>query len=256
MRNSYKNIEDRREKILNALNKAGSLTIENLSQKLGVSEMTVRRDCNNLAQMGRITQKRGVVSFVSPESASHSDSRERIKKSLGQAAAKLVQDHEGNIIFINSSSTAIYAVEPLLKKNVSIITNNGNATKYLTNHDMAKLILTGGNVNQNNVMSGDIANHSFLSMRSDWSIIGCAGISVDQGLSTPGIEEASINRNIIRNSRRLIVVADYSKFGSFSNFTIGKVSDIDVLITDTFVSGKTLDAFRKQGVKVIQVTQI
>ena len=254
MRNSYKNIENRREHILDTLNKVDSMSIEELSKKLNVSEMTIRRDCNSLAKMGRITQKLGIVRFVSPENASNSDSRFRIKKSLGVEAAKHIQDDE--IVFVNSSSTAIYAVQELVKKHVHIITNNGNVTKLLSDHDPASIVLSGGNVNNLDIMSGDVANRTFLSMRSDWSIIGCAGLSIEQGISTPSIEEANVNRNIIKNSRRLIVVADYSKFGSFSNFTIGKVSDIDILITDTFVSGKTLDAFRKQGVEVIQVTQI
>jgi DeoR/GlpR family transcriptional regulator of sugar metabolism len=254
MRNSYKNIENRREHILDVLNKVDSMSIEDLSKKLNVSEMTIRRDCNSLAKMGRITQKLGIVRFVSPENASTSDSRFRIKKSLGTEAAKNIQDND--IVFVNSSSTAFYAVQGLLKKKVHIITNNGNVTKLLSDHDPASIVLSGGNVNNRNIMSGDVANRTFLSMRSDWSIIGCAGLSIEQGISTPWIEEANVNRNIIKNSRRLIVVADYSKFGSFSNFTIGKVSDIDLLITDTFVSGKILDAFRKQGVEVIQVTQL
>lgn len=254
MRNSYKNIENRREHILDVLNEAQSMSIEDLSKRLHVSEMTIRRDCNSLAKMGRLTQKRGIVSFVSPENASHSDSRFRIKQSLGLEAAKEIQDNE--IVFINSSSTSLYAVNALLNKKVTIVTNNGNVVKLLSDHNVANVVLTGGIVNSRDIMSGDIANQTFLSMRSDWSIIGCAGLSLEQGISTPWIEEANVNRNIIKNSRRVIVVADYSKFGSFSNFTVGKISDIDVLITDTFVSGKTLDAFRKAGVEVIQVTQI
>ena len=254
MRNSYKNIENRREHILDVLNKNKSMTIEELSKHLNVSEMTIRRDCNSLAKMGRITQHLGTVSFVSPENASNSDSRYRIKRSLGMEAAKNISDHD--IVFINSSTTAFYAVQALLNKKVSIITNNGNVAKLLSDHNIASIILSGGNVNNRDIMSGDVANRTFLSMRSDWGIIGCAGLSLEQGISTPWIEEANVNRNIIKNSRRLIVVADYSKFCSFSNFTIGKISDIDILITDTFVSGKTLDAFRKQGVEVVQVTQI
>ncbi|WP_251545734.1 DeoR/GlpR family DNA-binding transcription regulator [Limosilactobacillus caecicola] len=251
MKNSYKAIASRREKILDVLNHVDSMTISELSDRLGVSEMTIRRDCNNLSQMGRITQKRGIVKFVSQETANHSESREKIKKGLGHEAAFHI--HDGEIVFTNSSTTSMYAIAALIKKPVTIITNNGNAARYISDNDPARLILSGGNVNEHDIMSGDIANQTFLSMRADWSIIGCAGISLEQGISTPRIEEANVNRNIIKNSRRVIVVADYSKFGSFSNFTIGKVSDIDILITDPFVSGKTLDAFRKQGVKVIQV---
>lgn len=254
MRNSYKAIENRRERILNILSTVPSISIQELSQRLNVSEMTVRRDCSKLSQMGRLKQKKGIVSFISPETASHSNSRERIKRSLGEEAVKSIGNNE--IVFVNSSTTALYAIPPLLKKNVSIVTNNGNAAQFLSEHNVASLILSGGNVNKRDIMSGDIAQRSFSSMRSDWSIIGCAGISVEHGITTPVIEEANINRTIIRNSRHLIVVADYSKFGNFSNFTIGQVDDIDILITDPFVSAKTLAAFRKKGINIIQVTQL
>ncbi|WP_295746204.1 DeoR/GlpR family DNA-binding transcription regulator [uncultured Limosilactobacillus sp.] len=253
MRNSYKNIEDRRKHILDILSKEKTVQINQLSQRLDVSQMTIRRDCNKLASMGRLTQHLGVLHYVSPEKASKSITRERIKKNLGIEAAKRINDNK--IVFINSSSTAIYAIPDLLKKNVTIITNNGNAMKFLTDKDNATLILSGGSVKKNNVMKGDIANRSFLSMRSDWGIIGCAGLSLEHGISTPFIDEATVNRNIVKNSRHLIVCADYSKFDSFSNFTIGSISDIDILITDTFVDGKILENFRHHGVEVVQVPQ-
>lgn len=215
--------------------------------------MTIRRDCKKLASMGRLSQHRGTLQYISPEKASKSMTRERIKRSLGLEAAKRIEDN--TIVFINSSSTAIYSIAPLLKKNVTIITNNGNATKFLSDHDNAQLILSGGSVKKSNIMKGDIANRSFLSMRSDWGIIGCAGLSFEHGISAPYIDEATVNRNIVKNSRHLIVCADYSKFGSFSNFTIGSVTDIDMLITDTFVDARVLEGFRQRGIEVVQVPQ-
>ncbi|MCG4778434.1 hypothetical protein L0P10_16265, partial [Eggerthella lenta] len=111
-------------------------------------------------------------------------------------------------------------------------------------------------VNDHLIMSGDIAKQSFSSMRSDRGIIGCAGLSLEHGISTPYLREAAINKTIIKNSRRLILVANYSKFNSFSNFTIGNIKDIDVLITDTFASGELIAAIRQEGIQVIQVPQL
>lgn len=253
MRNSYKNIETRRETILELLSINDAMSITDLSQNLGVSEMTIRRDCNNLAKMGYVTQRLGVIRYISSEKNDNFDSRYHLKQSLGTKAAEFIDNNE--IVFINSSSTALFAVKTLLSKKISIITNNGNISKFLSDHTPASLILAGGNLNEHNIMSGDIANQTFLSMRSDWSIIGCAGLSIEHGITTPRIEEATVNRNIIQNSRNLIVVADYSKFENVSNFTIGQISDIDILITDTFTPEKILNGYRKQGVQVIQVSQ-
>lgn len=137
------------------------------------------------------------------------------------------------------------------------MTNNLHAADYISENDKATLLMSGGDiVNDHLIMNGDIAKQSFSSMRSDWGIIGCAGLSLEHGISTPYLREAAINKTIIKNSRRLILVANYSKFNSFSNFTIGNIKDIDVLITDTFASGELIAAIRQEGIQVIQVPQL
>ena len=158
---------------------------------------------------------------------------------------------------MNSSSTALKSLPKLLQKKIYIMTNNLHAADYISENDKATLIMSGGDiVNDHLIMSGDIAKQSFSSMRSDWGIIGCAGLSLEHGISTPYLREAAINKTIIKNSRRLILVANYSKFNSFSNFTIGNIKDIDVLITDTFASGELIAAIRQEGIQVIQVPQL
>ncbi|KRL56891.1 DeoR/GlpR family DNA-binding transcription regulator [Furfurilactobacillus rossiae] len=250
MRNSYKNITERRKEILQLLKKHNTMSITELSQNLGVSEMTVRRDCNVLSTRSEVSQKMGIIRLTSREVVGPNE-REKIKSHLGLEAAKLI--HDNDIVFVNSSTTAMYSVPQVLQKKTFVVTNNGGAVKHLTDDVNGTLILSGGNASKFGIMSGDIANHTFLSMRSDWGIIGCAGISFDQGISTPSIEEATVNRNIVKNSRKLMLLADHTKFGVFSNFTIANITDIDLLITDTFVPDKILYQFKKKGIEVIQV---
>lgn len=82
---------------------------------------------------------------------------------------------------------------------------------------------------------------------------GRLGLSLEYGISTPFMEEAKVNQAIIKHSRKLIVVADYSKFGQFSNFTIGHAEDIDLLITDSFTPSQAIEEFIKVGVQIVQV---
>lgn len=231
------------------------MSIPDLSQALNVSEMTIRRDCSTLSARGQVNQKKGIISYIEPKSKDNQNSLERINTSLGNEAAKFVKD--GEIVFMNSSSTALKALPKLLQKKLYIMTNNLQAAKYISEDDKATLIMSGGDiVHDHLIMSGDIAKNSFSSMRSDWGIIGCAGLSIEHGISTPYLREAAINKTIIKNSRRLILVANYSKFNSFSNFTIGQIKDIDILITDTFASGELVAAIRQEGIQVIQVPQL
>lgn len=251
MKNSYQEIKNRRKKIIDLLNHQKNITLDELSNKLGVSIMTVRRDCSNLANQGKILQEKGVVSLVKPEEVPFTDSVSYIKQRIGEEAASHIEKH--NWVFINSSTTAFEAIPYLLKKDVNILTNNGYAGNLDMRTSNSKIILSGGNVSRKMIMSGDLAVDPFLKIYADWAIIGCAGLSLKRGISTPFIEEAKVNKAIIKQSRKLIVVADYSKFNQFSNFTIGQTKDIDLLITDSFTPRKTIENFIKAGVQVIQI---
>ena len=67
------------------------------------------------------------------------------------------------------------------------------------------------------------------------------------------MNEARINRKIIENAGKVIVLADYTKIGKVSNFTVGSITDVDLLITDSFADPKMLEKFENHGVQVIQV---
>lgn len=251
MKNSYQVIKNRRKKIIDLLNHQKNISLDELCQKLGVSIMTVRRDCSNLANQGKIIQDKGTVSLVKPEEVPFTDSVSYIKKRLGEEAAGHIEKH--NWVFINSSTTAFEAIPYLLQKDVNILTNNGYAGNLDMRNSNSKIILSGGNISRKMIMSGDLAVDPFLKIYADWAIIGCAGLSLEHGISTPFIEEAKVNQAIIKHSRKLIVVADYSKFGQFSNFTIGHAENIDLLITDSFTPSQTITEFIKAGVQVVQV---
>lgn len=114
MKNSNKNIQDRQEKILSLLCEQKEMSIPDLSQALNVSEMTIRRDCSTLSARGQVNQKKGIISYIEPKSKDNQNSLERINTSLGNEAAKFVKD--GEIVFMNSSSTALKALPKLLQK--------------------------------------------------------------------------------------------------------------------------------------------
>lgn len=251
MKRSMKEIKKRHKKIIDLLNHQKKISILELSKLTHVSEMTTRRDCKLLASMGKITQERGSISLIAPEEIPLSDSVSHIKHCLGKEAANYIKDDD--IVFINSSTTAFEAIPYLLNKNVRILTNNGYAGEIETAGKKGKIIFTGGEITRKMIMSGEMAASAFRAIRANAAIIGCAGISLKQGISTPFMEEARVNSTIIKQAQKLIVVADYSKFNTFSNFTVGHISDINLLITDTFVSNDVINKFLKAGVNVIQV---
>lgn len=254
MKNSNSEIKQRRQKIVNYLKENKQATVTELSQKFKVSEMTIRRDCHILANMGNVTQKLGVISYQSNAliDSLQNPSLLNIKEQLAKKAATYIND--GQTIFINSSMTAINTLKYVVEQEVIILTNNVSAIQ-LNPKIKASIMLSGGEIRRpKNALTGDLAYNAFSSMRANLSIIGCRGLCLETGISTSQIYEAKINRKIIENSSKLIVVADYTKIGKSSNFTVGNISDIDILITDSFADLEIIEEFRNQGVEVIQVT--
>ncbi|WP_440896523.1 DeoR/GlpR family DNA-binding transcription regulator [Amphibacillus sp. Q70] len=253
MKRSYEEVQARRNQLVNRMRELKVADVKTLSQEFGVSEMTIRRDCAILNEMGQIKQSFGKIEIQNTDinNTKTSDSITHIKDCLAKEAGRFVSDRD--TVFINTSSTAIQALAYLTDKAINVLTNNTKII-HMNHHPKSTIVLSGGELRYpKEALSGDIAMESFSNARSDVTIIGCSGLNVEMGISTSVIHEARINTKIIENSGKVIVVADYRKIGKYSNFTIGQISVIDVLITDTYADQTVLDAIEKHGVQIIQV---
>ena len=102
---------------------------------------------------------------------------------------------------------------------------------------------------------GDIALNTISSMNADVCIIGCSGVSLDNGVTTKILNESTINEMMIRQTFKCkILVADHRKIGLTSKFKIADISVFDYLITDKFCSEKVIAENKNVGVKVIQIS--
>lgn len=253
MKKSLAEVNERRNDLLTLLEQLEMSDIKTLAERLAVSEMTVRRDCNALSKMGRIKQSFGKIEFIKDidPTTQNIDALEKIKMAIAQEAAGYVENDD--TLFINTSSTALLSLSFLQEKAISLLTNNIKVV-HLDHNPQSTIFLTGGEVRfQKEGLSGDRAVAAFAEARSDVTIIGVSGISIENGISTSVMHEAKVNSQIVQNSGQLIVVADYRKVGSTSNFKIGELRDIDLLITDQYADKATLDAIESLGGKVIQV---
>lgn len=253
MKSSHQTIKNRRDKLLELLNKETSLLVKEISLKLGVSEITVRRDLTALEKMGLVQRAHGKAQIV-PKTGieDYNEEIEILKNAIAKKAAEFVK--EGNTLFINTGSTALSSLKNLENKRVTIVTNNVKVAN-LDHNPNSTVILSGGEIRfPKEALVGDIAIDSFSKMSSDISIIGCSGLSIENGITTSVLHESKINSLIIERTNGLvIVVADYRKIGFSSNFTSGMIKDINYLITDTFAAPEVIREIEKQGVQVIQV---
>ncbi|MGO3791434.1 MAG: DeoR/GlpR family DNA-binding transcription regulator, partial [Enterococcus gilvus] len=229
------------------------MTTDELAKALDVSISTVRRDLNLLEEKNEIIRNYGYCSYNYENKTDFDQSGpERIKQAIAREASKYVSDYD--TLFINSSSTALKTLDFIHSNHLSVVTNNVKFI-YSPHKDNCNYILTGGEMRfPKEALVGDIALHTISSMNADVCVIGCSGVSLENGVTTKILNESTINEMMINKTIKCkILVADHRKIGLTSKFKIADISVFDYLITDKFSSQNIVNEIRNAGVKVIQI---
>lgn len=242
-------VEQRREALFQLITENHDLQIEDLASHLNVSEITIRRDFVHLEKNSLIQRYYGGYRVLKDKH--DSGLLERCKDMIAHYAASLVENND--ILFINTSSTAIRMLSYIHKKNVTVITNNANAinTEFTSG---VNVYLTGGELRYPKAaLVGDFAMRNIQNMRASKCFIGCSGISCETGMTTKNANEVNINRVMLENTiGGRYVLADHTKMGMTSSFVSCTVESITGIITDELTPKEFLDSFETCGVKVHQ----
>lgn len=231
-------IEERRKHILSLAHKEGRVRVRALSESLGISQITIRKDLDYLQEKGLLERSHGGALPVQPgalfdpplqdKEKSHHSEKDRI----GEAAAKLVQ--EGQCIMLDSGTTTT-AVANALKRfsQLTIITNAVNIASGL-NEKNFEIILTGGTLRKNSFsLVGPLAEDMLAEIHADILFLGVDGFDIEVGLTTPNVLESRVNRAMVNASSRVVAVCDSTKFNRRSLSRIVPASAIHHVITDT-----------------------
>lgn len=246
----------RYEKIREHLEAYRVISNAELCKLLGVSEATIRRDLEWLERQGILERTHGGAILsqsmsVEPEYAARALAHPDEKRSIGAAAAALIED--GDTIFVNSGTTTTEVIRHIPSgAKVTVITNNLSAA--LEVHDAGfELILLGGTYYpRSNAVVGHLAAESLRRLNAKKTFIGADGISLRYGYTVPSNPEAELVRLMIERTHGcVIVVADSSKWGVVSNFEVAKINEVQMLVTDDKFSKPARAELKSRGVKVI-----
>ncbi|MEO5891974.1 MAG: transcriptional repressor AgaR [Ferruginibacter sp.] len=254
--NKKKTTTERRALLLHRLDLNGQVEVKALSEELMVSEVTVRNDLNKLEEKkilirtrgGAIKTERVAKDFnISDKNQLHFEEKRRI----GKAAASLIED--GDTIILDSGSSTMEITKHLSGFNhLTIISNALNIAIALAELKNTSVIIPGGILRTNSLsLVGSAAEENFQNYFCDKLFLAVDGINATNGLSTPNVEEAHLNKIMIKIARKIIVVADSSKFLKRSLAVIAPVSKVDILITDAGISPKDQKEMEDAGVQVI-----
>jgi DeoR/GlpR family transcriptional regulator of sugar metabolism len=248
---------ERLEQILHIVQEQQHVRVTELSERLGVSEPTIRRDLKKLESMGRVRREHGGVSVVKvalaePPVVQRGIENREEKQRIGRVAASLIND--GETIFLGSGTTTLEVARALEgKKNLTVITNALNVAYQLAGNENITLIVTGGVVRHSELsMIGHIVEQTLKDLRADKAIISMRAISLHDGLTNINPLETMTDRVIVQCACEVILVADHTKFGKVATSIVAPLTAVHKIITDEQTPLDMLEELRALGIQVIQ----
>lgn len=233
--------DERRSAILRALSTCGAVRVGDLAAELAVSEMTVRRDLDTLDAQDLLRKVHGGAMArhnrgEEPRSSVKAAQQRAEKTAIAAAAAATVED--GMTIAIGAGTTTNELARQLHSRSaITVITNSIGIFQELTDPagagaDAPLVYLSGGMRTPSDALVGPVADAAIGSFRVDATYLGVHGFDPRAGLTSPNIAEAQTNRTLIGIGRRLIVVADHTKYGEVGTSVFATMGQVQTLIVD------------------------
>jgi DeoR family transcriptional regulator, fructose operon transcriptional repressor len=249
---------ERRARIVETLNERRAVRVSSLSEDLGVSEMTIRRDLERLAAEGALSRTHGgaIIKRHMVEEAlyiesvtAHAEEKERIAR----AAAAMIKP--GETVFLSSGTTAARVLRHVSRDpEARVVTHNVGA--LAESHGLRlELVLLGGMYRtRSNTVEGPLAVELVRRFHASKMLLGVDGFDLEEGMTTPTIGIASIERAMIGQTRGdVVVLADRSKIGVVADVVICGFDQVDVVMIDDGVDGGVREEMARRGLRCIVV---
>lgn len=251
-------IDERRQHVLNLLQRDGRVLVSELSDTLGISRITIRKDLDYLESKGLAQRTHGGAlcaqgsALLDPSLHEKEQKQFKEKQRIAEAAVKLVKD--GLCVLLDSGTTTTVIARELRRfSHLTVITNAVNIATELAGTDF-EVILTGGLLRKNSFsLVGPLAEDVLGEMHADILFLGVDGFDPKDGLMTPNLLEARVNRAMVNAAKRVVAVCDSTKFQRRSLALIVPPSAINTIITDNQISSQDLETFTSAGIEVIRV---
>jgi DeoR/GlpR family transcriptional regulator of sugar metabolism len=225
--------------ILDRLRTDGAVRVADLVQELGVSDMTVRRDLEALHEQQLLEKVHGGATSVAPSALfepgfrAKAELQQDAKEAIASIAAGLVSP--GQAIAISAGTTTFAVARRLVDvPSLTVVTNSVPVADVLYHGGRPDqtVILTGGVRTPSDALVGPFAVTALRTVNVDLVILGVHGMDPRAGFTTPNLLEADTDRALVEAGRRLVVVADHTKWGVIGVSTIAGLSQADMVISD------------------------
>lgn len=245
----------RKQQILSRLKEKGQIVAKEVSQLMGVSEDTIRRDLREMAEEGLLQRVHGgalpaspaVVDFAGRERLGHEG-----KKAIGAAAAAMVRP--GQIVILDGGTTAREIARHLaMDLRATVVTHSPTIALELVAHPSIEVILIGGRLFKHSVVSvGAATIEAVEQIHADIFFMGVTGIHPQTGLTTGDYEEAAVKRALSRAAAETFVLASAEKLNAASPYKIVGLDKVSGMITEHAVDEMLIAPYRELGLAITQ----
>jgi len=248
---------ERQQRMLQEARDRGRVDVAGLADSLGVTAETIRRDLTALERHGLLRRvhggaipldRLGFEPGLAARDAVLTVEKERIAKAAFEELPP-----EGAILLDSGTTTARLADVLPADRDLTVVTNSLPIAMKLSGRPNLTLLLLGGRVRGRTLAAVDVwAMRALEDTFVDVAFLGTNGFSVQRGLTTPDPTEAAVKRAMIGAARRVIVLADHTKFGNDALMRFGSFEDVDTLITDSGLEVELVGGIESAGVSVVR----
>lgn len=248
---------ERQQQILELARRDGRVEVKDLAETLDVTTETVRRDLTVLERRGLVrrthggaipVERLGFEPAVSDREGRMAGQKERIAK------AALDEVPDGGAVLLDAGTTTVRLAELLpTDRELTVVTHALPVATVLATRPNVTLHLLGGTVRGRTLAAvGAWTEQALRDIYADVAFVGTNGITVEHGLTTPDLGEAAVKRAIVHAARRVVVLADHTKFGRSDLAHVAPLSAVDTVITDLDLEPELADEVEAAGPRVVR----
>ena len=261
----------RKQEILDTLRQRGSIDVQDLSKRFGVTYMTIHRDLQALEEEGLLSRVYGgAVAAAEPEASKKAESTKPASTPGGYAQAteanRLIanaaagQVRNGDIIALDASTRALQMWPLLHEKHITVVTNGLNIALQFADSETVEVLLTGGTLRRSsmslvNLRSPDLLEH----INIDKCFFSASAISPRKGVMERDYQESEAKRELLRRADRLYVLADHSRLGGNAPYMDCPCERVHALVTDRYAQitpemNACLRELARSGIRILYGT--
>jgi DeoR family glycerol-3-phosphate regulon repressor len=251
---SLADLSRRQKEILNLVYEQGYASIESLAERFSVTTQTIRRDINDLCSRDLLKRFHGGAGVGNSVRNMAYAARKDLLRSEKQAIAAVIAAHMPDYasLFLDIGTTSEEVARSLIgHKGLRIVTNNLNAACLLAGANDFEITVTGGKVRgKDRGLTGESTLEFIDRFKCDYGVLTLSGIDADGTLLDFDYSEVQVARAVMRNSRKVFLAVDHSKFERTPMVRIGHVREVDALFTDREPAREIKDMLASEGVEI------